>query len=56
MEKLFEVYYRKYTLEIGGKTKTKKQIEGISNALLVKDDIEIVFDKTIPLWLFGFLY
>ena len=54
MEKLFEIYYRKYTFEIGGKT--KKQIEGISNAFVVKDDIEIGFDKTIPLWLFGFLY
>jgi hypothetical protein len=56
MEKLFEIYYQKYTFEIGGNTKKKKQIEGISNALLVKDDIEIGFDKTIPLWLFGFLH
>ena len=46
----------KYTFEIGGKTKKKKQIEGIPNAYLVKDDIEIGTDNTLPLWLFGFLY
>ena len=46
----------KYTFEIGGKNKKQKQIEGISNAYLVKDDIEIGSDNTIPLWLFGFMY
>ncbi len=46
----------KYTFEIGGKNKKQKQIEGISNAYVVKDDIEIGSDNTIPLWLFGFMY
>jgi len=46
----------KFTFEIGGKNKNKKQIMNISNAYLVKDDIEIGFKNTIPLWLFGFLY
>ena len=46
----------KYTFEIGGKTKKRKQIDGIANAYLVKDDIEIGSDKSLPLWLFGFLY
>jgi predicted AAA+ superfamily ATPase len=46
----------KYTFEIGGKTKKRKQVDGVLNAHVVKDDIEIGFDKTLPLWLFGFLY
>ena len=46
----------KYTFEIGGKNKKQKQIEGISNAYVVKDDIEIGSDNIIPLWLFGFMY
>lgn len=45
-----------YTFEIGGKNKTKKQIKNLSNAYVVKDDIEIGFANQIPLWLFGFLY
>jgi len=47
---------QKYTLEIGGKTKSKKQIDAIENAYIVKDDIEIGVSNTIPIWLFGFLY
>lgn len=46
----------KYTFEVGGKNKTSKQIKGIKNAFIVKDDIEIGFSNQIPLWLFGFLY
>lgn len=46
----------KYTFELGGKTKKKKQIEAISDAYLVKDDIETGVGNTMPLWLFGFLY
>jgi len=46
----------KYTFEIGGKNKTKKQIRGIENSFVVKDNIEYGFDNVIPLWLFGFLY
>lgn len=42
--------------EIGGKNKTGKQIQGLSNAYIVKDDIEHGFGNTIPLWHFGFLY
>ena len=45
-----------YIFEIGGKRKTKKQVMDISKAFVVKDDIEIGTDNTIPLWLFGFLY
>ncbi len=46
----------KYTIEIGGKNKTKAQIAGLENAFLALDDIETGFGNRIPLWLFGFLY
>lgn len=46
----------KYSFEIGGYNKTKKQIQNLKNAYIVKDDIEIGSDNIIPLWLFGFLY
>ncbi|MBL4653377.1 MAG: AAA family ATPase [Flavobacteriales bacterium] len=45
----------KYTIEIGGKNKTNKQIKNLNEAFIVKDDIEIGSNNTIPLWLFGFL-
>jgi hypothetical protein len=45
-----------FLFEIGGKNKQKKQIANIKNAFLIKDDIEIGFHNTIPLWLFGLLY
>lgn len=46
----------KYTFEIGGKGKDHKQIQGVKNAWLVKDDIETPVAGTIPLWMFGLLY
>ena len=45
-----------YTVEVGGKNKTKKQIKNIPQSYIVVDDIEIGTTRTIPLWLFGFLY
>ena len=45
-----------FTFEIGGKNKTTKQIKEIENSYLILDDIEIGNNRTIPLWLFGFLY
>ena len=45
-----------YTFEVGGKNKSKKQIEGINNAYIIKDDIEYGYLNTIPLWAFGFNY
>lgn len=45
-----------YTFEVGGKNKQQKQIEGVPNAYIVKDDIDSAFGNTIPLWVFGFLY
>ena len=46
----------KYLFEVGGKSKTQKQIAGIENAYIAADDIEFGFENKIPLWLFGFLY
>ena len=46
----------KYTFEIGGKHKTRKQIIGIDNAFIAADNIEFSNRNKIPLWLFGFLY
>lgn len=50
------VINKTYTFEIGGKTKTRKQIAGLKNAYIAKDDIEIGFGNIIPVWLFGFMY
>jgi len=46
----------KYLVEVGGKSKTYKQIKGIDNSYVIADDIEIGSGNKIPLWLFGFLY
>ncbi len=46
----------KYLFEVGGKTKTRKQIIGEHDAFLVLDTIDIGFEHKIPLWLFGWLY
>jgi predicted AAA+ superfamily ATPase len=46
----------KYLVEVGGKSKSFKQIKDIPNSYVIADDIEIGFGNKIPLWLFGFLY
>ncbi len=46
----------KYTFEVGGKSKNKRQIEFLPDAYIAADDIEYGFDNKVPLWLFGFLY
>ncbi len=46
----------KYIFEIGEKSKSGKQISHIHNAYVVRDKIEFGTEKTIPLWIFGFLY
>jgi hypothetical protein len=46
----------KYTFEIGGGNKTRKQIMELEDAFVVVDNVEIGFKNKIPLWLFGFLY
>lgn len=45
-----------YTFEVGGKNKGLKQIQGLENAFVVKDSIELGYLNTIPLWQFGLTY
>lgn len=45
-----------YVFEVGGVSKTSKQIQGVPNAYLAIDGIEGGVGNRIPLWLFGFLY
>ena len=47
---------KKFLFEIGGKSKSDKQIKGASNAYIAADNIEYGFGNKIPLWLFGLLY
>jgi len=42
--------------EVGGRSKTARQIRGEAQAFLALDDIETGAAGRIPLWLFGFLY
>ena len=46
------------TFEIGGKNKTKKQLTTlpINQGYVVKADTEYVYQNSIPLWMFGFVY
>ncbi|WP_251623456.1 ATP-binding protein [Odoribacter lunatus] len=45
-----------FTFEVGGKNKKQKQIQGIENAFIVKDDIEYGYQNVLPLWAFGLTY
>ena len=46
----------KYTVEVGEKGKTYKQIKDMHNSYVIADDMEIGNGNKIPLYLFGFLY
>jgi predicted AAA+ superfamily ATPase len=46
-----EMFYKQ-----GGKNKEQKQISSISDAFIVKDDIEFEYQNVLPLWTFGFNY
>lgn len=43
-------------LEVGGKSKTTKQIKNITNAYIIADDIVMGSDQIIPMYMLGFLY
>jgi len=45
-----------FLFEVGGKSKSGKQIKDSNNAYITADNIEYGFDKKIPLWQFGMLY
>ncbi len=47
---------KKYTFEVGGKSKGFKQIAGIGDSFVVADNLEFGYGNKIPLWLFGFMY
>lgn len=51
----FEVDHR-YQFEIGGKNKSARQIAGLPDARVVKDDVEFPVGRSLPAWIFGFLY
>ena len=44
------------TFEVGGKSKTGKQVKEAETAYLVKDNIEYAIGNSIPIWMFGFVY
>lgn len=44
------------TFEVGGRNKKQKQLQGISDGYIVKDDIESGYSNVIPLWHFGLVY
>ena len=44
------------TFEVGGKNKKQKQLQGVTNGFVVKDDIERGYLNVIPLWMFGLNY
>lgn len=46
----------RYLFEVGGSSKTFKQIADVPDSYLAIDDLEIGRANRIPLWLFGFLY
>lgn len=43
-------------IEVGGESKTAKQVYEYDNYLIAVDDIETGRGKKVPLWVFGFLY
>lgn len=44
------------TFEVGGRKKKGKQIKDATQGYIVKDNIEYVAGKNIPIWMFGFIY
>lgn len=47
---------KKFLFEIGGKSKSGRQIKVASSAYIAADNIEYGFGNKIPLWQFGMLY
>lgn len=47
---------RRITVEVGGANKNRRQVDGIDNAYVAADDIEIGYGQKVPLWMFGLLY
>ena len=47
---------RDIVIEVGGKDKSYKQLQGETNAYIAADDIDSATARRIPLWAFGCLY
>jgi hypothetical protein len=45
-----------YTFEVGGKSKQKKQIQGLPNSYIIADEWDFKVGNKIPIWLLGLLY
>lgn len=43
-------------IEVGGRNKTGKQLQGDPQGIIAKDDIEYGHGKVVPLWEFGLTY
>lgn len=46
----------KYTFEVGGRNKGKRQVADTENGIVVRDDIEYGHGCFVPLWTFGMNY
>lgn len=46
----------KWTIEVGGKNKKGLQVQGIENAFIAADNMEVGYGNKVPLWLFGLMY
>ena len=46
----------KYTFEVGGARKSRRQLSGVSDGFVVRDDIEYSSGGVVPLWGFGLMY
>ena len=46
----------KYLFEVGGRSKTFRQIANIPDSFLAVADMEVGFGNKIPLWMFGMMY
>lgn len=46
----------RWTLEIGGRNKSKAQVAAVEDAYVVRDLLEYPQAKALPLWAFGMLY
>ena len=45
-----------HTFEVGGRSKSRKQVADVADAYVVRDDIEFAMNRILPLWTFGLLY
>jgi hypothetical protein len=46
----------KFVFEVGGSGKGTKQIDGLQNAFILKDNLEYPGGNAIPLWMIGLTY